>query len=104
MTRHSRAIVATAAIAIAAFVTWRRWRGPWPITPQPVWPAPPSDETEPAWVDPIDGECPPGYPVKVSTGGVVHPPSGRSYARTRPVRCYRTTELAELDGYRLAQA
>jgi hypothetical protein len=96
MSRRRRTLIVVAVCSTAAFIVWRRWRGPWPITPQPSWPAA-------AWAEPVDGNCPPGYPVKVSAGGVIHVPNGRSYGRTRPVRCYRTPESAERDGYRRAQ-
>ncbi|MFT3853653.1 MAG: hypothetical protein QM733_13065 [Ilumatobacteraceae bacterium] len=57
-----------------------------------------------AWVEPVDGECPPGYPVKLNLdSGIFHVPGGRSYARTRPERCYATPEDAEADGFRRAK-
>jgi hypothetical protein len=58
----------------------------------------------PAWVAPVDGGCPEGYPVKAnSSSGIFHVPGGRSYARTKPERCYATPEDAEADGFRRAK-
>ena len=57
-----------------------------------------------AWADPIDGECPDGFPVKVNErSGIFHVPGGLSYDRTRPTRCYATPEGAEADGFRRAR-
>ena len=57
------------------------------------------------WVAPVDGECPPGYPVKANAGsGIFHVPGGRFYARTRPERCYPDAASAAADGYRQAKA
>lgn len=58
----------------------------------------------PTWVEPVDGECPAGYPIKVAASGIFHAPEGRSYGRTAPVRCYANTTAAEADGYRQAKA
>ncbi len=58
----------------------------------------------PTWVEPVDGQCPDGYPVKVAASGIFHAPGGRSYDRTAPVRCYADTTAAEADGYRQAKA
>ena len=56
---------------------------------------------EAPWVLPVDGECPPGYPVKANdNSGIYHLPGGRSYERTVAERCYATAEAAEADGYR----
>lgn len=57
-----------------------------------------------AWREPVDGGCPPGFPVKVSQSGIVHVAGGRSYDRTTPERCYATVADAEADGYRRAKA
>lgn len=102
-------------LAALALSVWRRWRGPWPITPQPEWPerpepAPATTEPAPAadppaWVAPgEDGSCPEGYPVKASQSGIYHVPGGRFYGRTTPERCYPDAEAAERDGYRQAKA
>ncbi|MFM7271203.1 MAG: hypothetical protein ACKO2C_06170, partial [Actinomycetes bacterium] len=54
-----------------------------------------------AWVPPVDGSCPPGYPIKSKHGSeVFHSPGGASYDRTRPDRCYRDAAAAEADGLR----
>jgi hypothetical protein len=55
----------------------------------------------PVWVEPVDGQCPTTHPVKAKLGsGIYHAPGGLNYDRTRPDRCYLTTEAAELDGLR----
>jgi hypothetical protein len=57
-----------------------------------------------AWVPPVDGECPAGYPIKAKHGSsVFHVPGGASYERTRPDRCYRDPAAAEADGLRAAK-
>ena len=57
------------------------------------------------WVDPVDGACPPGFPVKVKlSSGIFHVPGGRFHERTSPDRCYATPAAAEADGYRPAKA
>lgn len=57
-----------------------------------------------AWVSPIDGRCPPGFPIKANDGSrIYHVPGGRSYQRTVAERCYATTDAAERDGYRAAK-
>lgn len=57
------------------------------------------------WVEPVDGECPNGYPIKANDSSkIFHVPGGRSYARTIPERCYASAEAAEADGYRAAKA
>ena len=56
-------------------------------------------------VDPVDGGCPDGYPVKVKeASGIFHVVGGRNYERTSPDRCYATAEAAEADGYRASKA
>jgi hypothetical protein len=58
-----------------------------------------------AWVPPIDGGCPDGYPIKANdNSGIFHVPGGRFYDRTVPERCYATIESALADGYRPAKA
>lgn len=64
----------------------------------------PTPAPAPTWVEPVDGQCPAGYPVKVAASGIFHVPDGRSYDRTTPVRCYADTTAAEADGYRRAKA
>jgi hypothetical protein len=57
------------------------------------------------WVDPVDGQCPDGYPVKANdNSGIFHVPGGRFYARTVPERCYANAADAVADGYRPAKA
>ncbi|MBI4934985.1 MAG: hypothetical protein HY828_13975 [Actinobacteria bacterium] len=69
---------------------------------------PPKTEPTPApasWVDPVDGQCPPGYLVKLNLqSGIFHVPGGRFYDRTVPARCYASADAAEADGYRRAKA
>jgi hypothetical protein len=56
-----------------------------------------------AGVDPVDGACPDGYPVKGKrSSGIYHVPGGLSYARTVPDRCYATPADAAADGLRKA--
>ena len=57
------------------------------------------------WVEPVDGACPSGYPVKGNANsGIYHVPGGRFYDRTVPERCYATAADAEADGYRAAKS
>ena len=66
-----------------------------------------ADVVEPAatWVLPIDGACPPGYPIKANDRSrIYHVPGGRSYERTVAERCYANTDDAAADGYRAAKA
>lgn len=57
------------------------------------------------WVEPVDGECPDGYPIKANdNSGIFHVPGGRFYDRTVPERCYAVAADAEADGYRRAKA
>jgi hypothetical protein len=54
---------------------------------------------------PVDGACPPGYPVKANdNSGIFHVPGGRFYDRTVPERCYADAADAVADGYRAAKA
>jgi hypothetical protein len=52
----------------------------------------------PAWVVPVDGECPDGYPVKAKKSGVFRVPGSPGYEASNPDRCYPTAEAAEADG------
>jgi hypothetical protein len=62
------------------------------------------DGGETAWVDPVDGACPDGYPIKAKLkSGIFHQPGGLAYDRTKPDRCYATAEAAEADGLRAAK-
>jgi hypothetical protein len=105
-------LLAGAGIAV---VVWRRAGerdDPAVDRAEPVWPpfdAPlvdqPANQPAVSWVSPVDGTCPPGYPVKANAAsGIYHVEGGRFYARTTPDRCYATTVDAEADGYRAAKA
>jgi hypothetical protein len=109
MMRVLRRLVLAALVVGAIVLVVRRRRDtlvPGSGTP-PVsgaWP-PIVDDDPPAWVEPVDGECPEGYPVKLNArSGIFHVPGGRSYERTSPDRCYSTAQAAEADGYRAAKA
>jgi hypothetical protein len=57
-----------------------------------------------AWVEPVDGGCPPGYLVKAKLkSGIFHLPGMFAYERTNPDRCYASAEAAEADGLRPAK-
>lgn len=108
-----RATVAS-LLAGVAVVVWqqvvsrRRERGETVAAEPAVWPPfePRASAADPpAWVAPVDGACPPGYPVKANErSGIYHVPGGRFYERTRPDRCYAEAAAAEADGYRRAKA
>ncbi|QXC63080.1 hypothetical protein KSP35_10020 [Aquihabitans sp. G128] len=56
------------------------------------------------WVDPVEGGCPDGYPVKAKVkSGIFHLPGMAFYDRTAPDRCYPTAEAAVADGLRPAK-
>ena len=56
------------------------------------------------WVEPVDGGCPTGYPVKANhSSHIYHVPGGQFYERTVPERCYTDPQAAEADGYRAAR-
>ena len=63
-----------------------------------------ADVSAERWREPINGECPDGYPIKVAKSGIYHVPGGRSYERTTAERCYMSTDDAEAAGYRRAKA
>ena len=74
-------------------------------TSNPTGPTTSPSTTSPTWVEPIDGACPEGYPIKANdNSGIFHVPGGRFYERTRPERCYADAHDAEADGYRRAKA
>jgi hypothetical protein len=57
-----------------------------------------------SWVEPVDGACPTGYPVKANDSShIYHVPGGQFYERTVPERCYTDPRAAEADGYRAAR-
>ena len=100
--------------AFAAWSWWQRQRET-AASPAPEWPpmdspAQPAQPTQPAattasWVEPVDGGCPEGYPIKANdNSGIYHVPGGRFYDRTVPERCYASATDAEADGYRAAKA
>ena len=69
--------------------------------------APEAGETpdRPRWVEPVDGQCPDGYPIKGNDdSGIYHVPGGRFYDRTIPERCYADEADAVADGYRRSKA
>jgi len=57
------------------------------------------------WLAPADdGSCPLSHPIKANdNSGIFHVPGGRFYDRTKPERCYTTSEMAAADGYRQAK-
>jgi micrococcal nuclease len=108
--RAVRRFIVLMALAAAASAVIRALRGP----EAPAFVAAPPDlgrpllvavpDPEPDWVEPVDGACPEGYPVKVKlTSGIFHLPGMQAYDRTQPDRCYRDGNAAEADGYRVAK-
>ena len=68
--------------------------------------APPDDAVldGETWVEPADGTCPDGYPIKAKLSSkIFHQPGGAAYERTKPDRCYASAEAAEADGLRAAK-
>ncbi len=113
-------LAALTAAGYAVYTTWQRRQEPEPAGP-PSWPPfdePTADEPEPTaptteeapvaerrWAEPLDGRCPPGYPIKGNdNSGIYHVPGGRFYERTVPDRCYADEDDAQADGYRRAKA
>ncbi len=75
-----------------------------PAPPAPLPPAPEPVAATPTWVEPVEGGCPDGYPIKAKrSSGIYHRPGGLSYARTNPDRCYASEAAAEADGFRPAK-
>jgi hypothetical protein len=67
--------------------------------------AKPAPGEPPRWIEPVNGDCPDGYPVKANdNSGIYHVPGGRFYDRTVAERCYANAEDALADGYRPAKA
>ena len=55
-------------------------------------------------IDPIDGACPDGFPIKAKLkSGIFHAPGMQNYDRTTPDRCYRSAAAAEAQGLRPAK-
>ena len=122
MTTWLRRLFLLAVISGAAFAVWTAMqrrnepatsrpaptppRSPAPSqAPRPAPPpTPPAPTASERWREPVDGNCPDGYPVKVAKSGIYHVPGGRSYERTTAYRCYMNAEDAESDGYRRAKA
>jgi hypothetical protein len=116
VTTWLRRLFLLAVISGAAFAVWtamQRRNEPATSTPAPSPPRSPSPSPAPTptapaaperWCEPVDGNCPEGYPVKVAKSGIYHVPGGRSYERTTAYRCYMNAEHAEADGYRRAKA
>lgn len=72
--------------------------------PQPAPDSQPVDGGDQRWVEPVDGACPDGYPIKVNErSGIYHVPGGLSYDRTSPTRCYPDEAAATADGFRRAK-
>jgi hypothetical protein len=60
--------------------------------------------TPQAWVEPLEGTCPPSHPVKAKRSSkIFHLPGMFAYDRTNPDRCYANEEAAEGDGFRKAK-
>lgn len=117
MRRLFRRVFVLGAFAGGAYAVWRWWQAQasptgvqWEPQPAPFPPAPrvagPASASggESGWTEPVDGTCPPGYPVKAKLGsGIFHVPGGTNYDRTVPDRCYASPENAEADGLRPAK-
>lgn len=108
-------LVVISAVLVAVYLGWRRVAprrsgsgaepARWPPFGEVGAPATGHEPPPPDWVEPVDGACPAGYPVKVKeTSGIFHVPGGRFYDRTVADRCYATAAAAESDGYRAAKA
>lgn len=54
----------------------------------------PTAVTDRAGIDPVDGDCPALYRIKVSKNGIAHDLESGSYSRTTPVHCYATMKDA----------
>jgi hypothetical protein len=115
--RRSLRWLGIGALAVAAYAAWRAWSkrtsaitGPveWENAPFPFPPVPRTasttqtpTQTNAAWVAPVDDACPTSHPVKAKlSSGIYHVPGGMNYERTKPDRCYRDPEAADLDGLR----
>ena len=96
------------AVGVGTALSWRNARAgtPGPSEP-PQWPdLPGRADGGQTWVAAdVDGSAPDTHPVKArDSSGIFHVPGGRFYDRTRPDRCYATTDDAEADGYRRSKA
>jgi hypothetical protein len=123
MMRLLRRLMWLGVLAGGAYVGYRTWSRKqslpsaapeWPPLPTSSKPVPGSaPRPEPmtttvetaGWLPPVDGHCPPGYPLKANeNSGIFHVPGGRFYERTVAERCYANAEDAIADGYRQAKA
>ena len=76
-------------------------KDPEPAAPSPT-PTPSNGGV--TWVEPLDGACPDGYPVKAKpSSGIFHVPGGLAYERTKPGRCYPDPAAAVADGLRASK-
>jgi hypothetical protein len=112
-----RRLLILAALVALGFVVARSRRAvrtpepdsdPWSTKPPVAAEAPEAPEAPEAqtaaWVDPVNGECPPTHPVKAKlSSGIYHLPGMLAYARTHPDRCYLDATAAEADGLRPAK-
>lgn len=101
------------AVGVACWRACRRWcherccrnavDGSEPVGPEAA-STPEPQEAAARWVDPVEGGCPDGYPIKANVrSGIYHVPGGLSYERTIASRCYVDAGAAEADGYRRAR-
>lgn len=77
----------------------------WPPLTEPETPAPRKGSVQfTGGVEPVDGACPPGYPIKAKQASkIFHVPGGLFYDRTAPDRCFANEADAEAAGYRQAR-
>lgn len=103
---------AIVGFAVGILRALRRHRAPesvgtasWPPLTETDTPAPRSGPVQfTSGVDPVDGACPPGYPIKAKEASkIFHVPGGLFYDRTAPNRCFANEADAEAAGYRQAR-
>ncbi len=71
--------------------------------PEPE-PEPVSVAASESWSAPIDGDCPPGFPVKVKLSSRIYHVEGMMHwGRLHADRCYSSTVAAEADGFRASK-
>lgn len=95
-------------LAGAAYAAWRAFDSRRTDTgvdwSEQQFPFPPAASGRPTSADPVDGECPDGFPVKGKLdSGIYHLPGNGNYDRTTPDRCYVDAAAAEADGLRAAK-
>ena len=72
--------------------------------PKVAEPASESAADSKSWADPDNGDCPPGFPVKVKlSSGIYHVEGMMNWERLQADRCYVSAEAAEADGYRASK-